>query len=153
MILTEDAVAYPAAVRAGLAALPPGGDDDWIWLLHDDSAPAPDALERLLAAAATTRGPDVLGPKIREWPSLRRLLELGVTSTGTGQRETGLERGKYDQGQHDEPRDVLAVNTAGMLVRRRILERLGLDDELPLAHTDLDSALSTVYTPRMGRTR
>jgi GT2 family glycosyltransferase len=138
---TDRDTRYPAAVRAGLGALGPAGDHDWVWLLHDDSAPAPDALERLLAARAThsaAGGPDVLGPKIREWPSLRRILEVGVTITGTAQRETGLERGEYDQGQHDEPRDVLAVNTAGMLVRRTVLERLGLDDELPVIHTDLD---------------
>ena len=60
----------------------------------------------------------ILGPKLREWPSLRRLLEVGLTITGTGHRETGLERGEYDQGQHDAVREVLAVNTAGMLVRR-----------------------------------
>ena len=65
-----------------------------------------------------TPAPTILGPKLREWPSLRRLLELGVTISGTGRRETGLERGEYDQGQHDDVREVLAVNTAGMLVRR-----------------------------------
>jgi GT2 family glycosyltransferase len=134
-VLALPGAAYPAAVRAGLAALDPAGADDWIWLLHDDSAPAPDALDRLLTART---GSDVLGPKIREWPSLRRLLEVGVTMSGTGRRETWLERGEYDQGQHDEPRDVLAVNTAGMLVRRAVLEELGLDDELPVVHTDVD---------------
>ena len=137
VLVTDEGGAYPSAVRAGLAALP-AGDDEWVWLLHDDSAPAPDALERLLAAARERHGAAVLGPKIREWPSLRRLLELGVTITGTAQRETGLERSEYDQGQHDEPRDVLAVNTAGMLVRRQVLEQLGLDDELPQLYTDLD---------------
>ena len=52
-------------------------------------------------------------------PRCSRLLEVGVTISGTGRRETGLEPGEYDQGQHDEVRQVLAVNTAGMLVRRR----------------------------------
>jgi hypothetical protein len=80
----------------------------------------------------------VLGPKIREWPSLKRLLEVGVTLTGTGRRETGLERGEYDQGQHDESHRVLAVNTAGMLVRREVLEKVGFDDLLPVLGTDLD---------------
>ena len=141
VVEVDRTTSYPGAVRAGLrsmAAEPSG--DEWVWLLHDDSAPAPDALERLLAARdpAGPDRPDVLGPKIREWPSLRRLLEIGVTVSGTGRRETGLERGEYDQGQHDDPRDVLAVNTAGMLVRREVLEQLGLDDELPLIHTDLD---------------
>lgn len=132
---------FATAIQAALDTLPPQSTspeapEEWIWILHDDSAPAPDALERLLAAAT----PDVavLGPKLREWPSLRRLLEVGVTISGTGRRETGLERGEYDQGQHDERRQVLAVNTAGMLVRRTVLAQLGFDRRLPVLGTDVD---------------
>jgi GT2 family glycosyltransferase len=133
--------AYPEAVRIALEQVPADDPDraEWIWLLHDDSNPAPDALERLLAAAACDPRADILGPKLREWPSLKRLLEVGVTISGTGRRETGLEPGEYDQGQHDEVRDVLAVNTAGMLVRRRVLEELGgFDDNLPIFGNDID---------------
>lgn len=132
---------YPEAVRLGLEALAPAGDGgpEWVWLLHDDSNPDPTCLEALLAAADEDPGADLLGPKLREWPSLRRLLELGVTISGTGRRETGLERGEYDQGQHDEVRTVLAVNTAGMLVRRSVLEALGgFDPHLPMFGNDLD---------------
>nr|WP_281363285.1 glycosyltransferase family 2 protein [Nocardioides perillae] len=127
---------FPTSVRLAVEALPP---TEWVWLLHDDARPAPDALERLLSAAAADPGAAVLGPKLREWPSLRRLLELGVTISGTGRRETGLERGEYDQGQHDDVREVLAVNTAGMLVRRSVWDELdGLDEQLPVFGNDLD---------------
>jgi GT2 family glycosyltransferase len=129
---------YGEAVATGLRTLPPADESEWVWLLHDDSAPAPRALEVLLDAAEANPTIDVLGPKLREWPSLRRLLELGVTISGTGRRETGLERGEYDQGQHDEIHEVLAVNTAGMLVRRALLERLGFDPRLPIFGNDLD---------------
>ena len=131
---------FPQAVRAGLQALPPvAADDEWIWLLHDDATPDPDALLALVAAQQVFPDADVFGPKLREWPSLRRLVEVGLTITSTGHRETGLERGEYDQGQHDDPREVLAVNTAGMLVRRRVLEDLGgFDDELPVFGNDID---------------
>ncbi|WP_110241735.1 glycosyltransferase family 2 protein [Nocardioides gilvus] len=129
---------YPEAVQRALESLPPA-EDEWIWLLHDDSNPAPDALAALVAAVAEHPEVDVFGPKLREWPSLRRLLELGVTISGTGRRETGLERGEYDQGQHDRSRRVLAVNTAGMLVRREVLESLGgFDEALPLFGNDID---------------
>ncbi len=127
---------FPQAVRRGLDAAPA---TDWVWILHDDANPAPDALATLLAAADTDPDANILGPKIREWPSLRRLLELGVTISGTGRRETGLERGEYDQGQHDDVREVLAVNTAGMLVRRSVLDELGgFDDRLPIFGNDID---------------
>ncbi|HET7734729.1 MAG TPA: glycosyltransferase family 2 protein [Nocardioidaceae bacterium] len=127
---------FATAVRHALSVLPPAVEDEWVWILHDDSNPAPGALEQLLDAATPEIA--VLGPKLREWPSLRRLLELGVTISGTGRRETGLERGEYDQGQHDRKRDVLAVNTAGMLVRREVLETIGFDTALPVYGNDID---------------
>lgn len=127
---------FPEAVRLGLEHV---GACEWVWILHDDANPDPGALEALLEAAAADPAADILGPKLREWPSLRRLLELGVTISGTGRRETGLERGEYDQGQHDDVSTVLAVNTAGMLVRRSVLERLGgFDEQLPIFGNDLD---------------
>jgi len=127
---------FGEAVRAGLAQLP---RTDWIWLLHDDASVLPGTLSGLLDTA--TSAPDIamVGPKIREWPSLRRLLEVGLTITSTGVRETGLETGEPDAGQHDRPRDVLAVNTAGMLVRRDVWDELGgLDPNLPLHFDDID---------------
>ncbi|KQW49417.1 hypothetical protein ASC77_12170 [Nocardioides sp. Root1257] len=131
---------FPAAVGLGLERLRERGDaPEWVWILHDDANPDPGALAALLAAAAADPDADVLGPKLREWPSLKRLLELGITISGTGRRETGLERGEYDQGQHDEVRRVLAVNTAGMLVRRTVLESLGgFDPQLPIFGNDID---------------
>ncbi len=130
---------FPAAVRHALELLPAQDVDEWIWLLHDDANPDLDALAHLLEAAHEHPDAAILGPKLREWPSLRRLLEVGLTITGTGHRETGLERGEYDQGQHDAVRQVLAVNTAGMLVRRRVLEELGgLDEDLPIFGNDID---------------
>ena len=143
VLVMEGATSYPQAVRAGLARLPPlapaASDDEWIWLLHDDANPHPEALLALTLAIEEFPDADILGPKLREWPSLRRLLEVGLTISATGRRETGLEGGEYDQGQHDEAREVLAVNTAGMLVRRRVLEELGgFDDELPIFGNDLD---------------
>ncbi|MCW2854854.1 MAG: glycosyl transferase, family 2 [Marmoricola sp.] len=138
-VLLDPRTPYAESVRVALASAAPAVEDEWVWLIHDDSNPAPDCLE-LLVGAAESAAQDVaaLGPKQREWPSLKRLLEVGVTLTGTGQRETGLERGEYDQGQHDEPHQVLAVNTAGMLVRRTVLESVGLDPLLPVFGTDMD---------------
>ncbi|MEO5853477.1 MAG: glycosyltransferase [Nocardioides sp.] len=133
---------FAEAVDLGLALADetgPAQASEWVWLLHDDAKPAPDALDALLAAAEADPGADILGPKLREWPSLRRLLEVGVTLSATGRRETGLERGEYDQGQHDDVRRVLAVNTAGMLVRRRTLDELGgFERALPIFGNDID---------------
>ncbi|MGI8578739.1 MAG: glycosyltransferase [Nocardioidaceae bacterium] len=111
----------------------------WIWLLHDDCAPAPDTLAKLLDVAATDEHIAVVGCGIRAWPRGRRLLEVGVTITGTGHRETGLEPGEQDQGQYYAARDSLAVSSAGMLIKRSVWDALqGLAPELPLFRDDVD---------------
>lgn len=118
----------------------PGSEPiEWLWLLHDDCAPDPEALGELLALAHQESSAAVIGPKLRDWPNLRRLLEVGVSIAGSGSRETGLDYNEFDQGQHDEAREVLAVSTAGMLVRRDVYEALGgLDPQLPLFRDDVD---------------
>jgi GT2 family glycosyltransferase len=133
---------FGAAVGRAVAAAPAAdgtADDEWLWLLHDDCAPAPDALEHLLRLVQEFPDASVVGCRVRAWPRARRLLEVGVTTTGTGRRETGLEPGEYDQGQHDGVRRVLAVSSAGMLVRRAAWDELGgFDKRLPLFRDDLD---------------
>ncbi|GAA4988652.1 glycosyltransferase family 2 protein [Actinopolymorpha pittospori] len=132
-------IGFGAAVDRAVKALPPPGPDEWLWLLHDDCAPAPEALEALLRLRESVPEAAVVGPKVRDWPRGRRLLEFGVTIAGSGNRETGLEFGEFDQGQHDGVRDVLAVGTAGMLVRRDVFERLGgFDRRLGLFRDDVD---------------
>jgi GT2 family glycosyltransferase len=116
-----------------------GAPVEWIWLLHDDSAPSASALEYLLELADEMPSAGVIGPKLLGWADHRVLLEVGVTADRGGRRETGLEPGELDHGQHDGDRDVMAVSTAGMLVRRDVWESLGgLDRALPLFRDDLD---------------
>lgn len=132
---------FGAAVAAGLAAVPdpPEDADQWLWLLHDDCLPGPDTLHELLATAEADPDAGVVGCRIRAWPRGQRLLEIGVSIAGNGRRETGLEPGEYDQGQYDDVRQVLAVSSAGMLVRRDVWDRLsGFDPALPLFRDDVD---------------
>lgn len=139
---------FGEAVQAGLASGVLRSDSDemfdveaveWIWLLHDDSAPAPDCLQQLLEAADNHPRAAVLGPKALGWHDRRLLLEVGFTISGSGRRVTGLERREHDQGQQDDRSAVHAVGTAGMLVRRDVWEDLGgFDPALPLYRDDLD---------------
>ncbi|MGW5470000.1 glycosyltransferase family 2 protein [Streptomyces chartreusis] len=124
--------------------LPHGEPVQWLWLLHDDCAPEPDALAQLLRVVENEHelGRDdiaVVGPKLRGWYDRRQLLEVGVTIANSGRRWTGLDRREQDQGQHDHVRPVLSVSTAGMLVRRDVFEELGgFDRRLPLMRDDVD---------------
>ncbi|NEA44823.1 glycosyltransferase family 2 protein, partial [Streptomyces sp. SID10815] len=127
-----------------LPDLPHGEPVHWLWLLHDDCAPEPDALAELLRVVDNEydlgrSDVAVVGPKLRGWYDRRQLLEVGVSIANSGRRWTGLDRREQDQGQHDHVRPVLSVSTAGMLIRRDIFEQLGgFDRRLPLMRDDVD---------------
>ena len=144
------ALQHPAARPSGGAGGPAGGamggpaggpadGTEWVWLLHDDCEPAPDALEQLLAGAGRSRSSAVLGPKLKDLSDRRVVREAGITTDRAGRRLTGVEPGEIDQGQHDGSRAVLAVSSAGMLVRRDVWNQLGgFDANLPLFRDDID---------------
>ena len=123
---------FGAAVRGALATLAPPSilssvpapSGSWLWLLHDDSAPEPDALAELLRAVEHAPSVGVAGVKQRTWTEPARLLEVGVRTSRSGRRMTGVEDAEVDQGQHDGRDDVLGVGIAGALVRRDVWDEL-----------------------------
>ncbi|MER5550087.1 glycosyltransferase family 2 protein [Streptomyces sp. NPDC002793] len=122
-----------------LPELPHGEPVQWLWLLHDDSAPEPDALAEMLRVVDDDKHAAIVGPKLRGWYDRKQLLEVGVSIANSGRRWTGLDRREQDQGQHDQVRTVLSVSSAGMLVRRDVWEELGgFDRRLPLMRDDVD---------------
>jgi GT2 family glycosyltransferase len=147
----ERAAGYGAAVshalrhRAANAQVPqasPGASEErteWVWLIHDDCEPAPDALEQLLLGAKRAPASAVLGPKVKDWSDRDVLLEAGITIDRAGRRVTGIEPREVDQGQHDGDRDVVAVSTAGMLIRRDVWDEVGgFDPGMRLFREDVD---------------
>lgn len=131
---------FGTAVAEAVATLPPTeSEDEWLWLLHDDSAPDHEALEKLLAAVEDRPNIAMVGPKILGWHDRTHLLEVGISIARNGARWTGLEEKEYDQGQHDGTFEVLSVSTAGALIRRSVFEELGgFDEKLDLFRDDVD---------------
>ena len=130
---------FGAAIASAVEKLPPSIENEWLWILHDDCALAPGALEALLAAVDDRPNVVMAGPKLLGWHDRTHLLEIGISIATNGARWTGLEDSEYDQGQHDGVADVLAVSTAGALIRRNVFEELGgFDQNLELFRDDVD---------------
>lgn len=111
---------------------------DWLWLLTEDSAPEPGALEEMLSTVQRSPSVAVAGPKLVDWHDPGQLIELGQSLTRTGERWL-LKRQELDQQQYDHLQDVLGVGPVGMLVRQDVWRELGgFDPALPVYDDGLD---------------
>ncbi|TBN55980.1 glycosyltransferase family 2 protein [Glaciihabitans arcticus] len=120
------------------AAAPTDSNDDWLWLLGHDNAPAPRALAALLGAVEIAPSVAVAGPKLMRWDAPDTISSYGESITGLG-TTVDLVSNELDQAQHDRRSDLLAVAAAGMLVRRRVWNELaGFDPALPHVDAALD---------------
>ena len=136
VLVAERDLGFAGAVSMALDA-DPGGD--LVLFVHDDLALRPDAVEHLVAALTADPRLAVVGPKLVDWHDPERLQQVGWTVDVTGRADLGLEPDERDQGQRDEPRRPLVVSTAGMLVRRDVLEALGrFDRRYHVFRDDLD---------------
>ncbi|MSX18395.1 MAG: glycosyltransferase, partial [Actinobacteria bacterium] len=137
----DRSASFGAALNYGVSQLPARieGVEEWLWILHDDCALDPRALEGLTTAIADRPNIVMAGPKLLGWHDRTHLLEVGISIATNGARWTGLEPNEYDQGQRDDVHEVLSVSTAGALIRRDVFEELGgFDINLELFRDDVD---------------
>lgn len=127
VIRLDRAVAPGVAIDRGIAALPDPLDprSAWVWVLRHDTVCASTALARLLEAGLRSPSVGIAGPKQVSAADPRTFVQLGISVTRTGRLIASPSPGEADQGQHDGRTDVLAVGTAGMLMRRATHDAVG----------------------------
>jgi GT2 family glycosyltransferase len=115
-----------------------GDPGKWLWLLHDDSAPEPDCLAALLTAVEVSPSAAVLGPLCLDWVDSRLVVEAGLSTDSSGHRQTGLSSAEHSA-SFQQSTEVLAVSSAGSLIRREVWHALGgYDEAMPLLRDDVD---------------
>ena len=92
-ISLDRTTAFGQALNHAVAQLPPAVDglEEWLWILHDDCALDPRALEELTSAIADRPNIVMAGPKLLGWHDRTHLLEVGISIATNGSRWTGLE--------------------------------------------------------------
>ncbi|SDF91984.1 Glycosyltransferase, GT2 family [Lentzea fradiae] len=115
-----------------------GDPGKWLWLLHDDCAPEPDCLTALLTAAEVSPSAAVLGPLCLDWVDSRLVVEAGLSTDSSGHRQLGLSSAEHSA-TFRQSTEVLAVSSAGSLIKREVWHALGgYDEAMPLLRDDLD---------------
>lgn len=158
IVATPGEVPFGAAVQQGVTMMPAfnasegagagaaGAEareqiTDWFWLLTEDSAPEPAALEQVLATVSRAPSVAIAGPKLIDWDHPDRIIELGQSLTTRGTRWL-LRRQERDQQQYDHLQDVLGVGPVGMLVRLDVWHQLeGFDPAYRVYDDGLDLSI------------
>ncbi|HVK21566.1 MAG TPA: glycosyltransferase family 2 protein, partial [Actinokineospora sp.] len=147
VITLDRATGFSSAVHAAVdhAVQRWGDPGGWIWVLHDDCAPEPDCLATLLLAAEVSPAAGVLGPLAVDWSDPGEVVEAGLSTDASGHRQTGIGPSELDwdslsgDRRFEQSTEVLAVSSAGMLIRRDLWEELGgFDRSLPMLREDID---------------
>lgn len=146
VVIGDDPHVEAYAESAGLPHHPTLGDFVWsqttdveyVWVVHGDASPRPDALASLVAEAERNDA-SVVGSKIVDAADPERLESIGAATDIYGEPYSGLDEGEVDLEQYDVVREVAFVNGVSMLVRRDLLRGLrGIDERLPPVAGGLD---------------
>ena len=131
-----DAVGAARSLDVAISDAP--GDVDYLWLVHADARPRPDALGALVSELDRSEGA-LAGSKLLVAGTENELESVGSATDVFGEPYTGLDEGEIDLQQYDVVREVAFVASASMLVRRDLAQGLGgLDPLLPPVAAGLD---------------
>ena len=127
---------YAASCNAVLNLIQ--GDGGFFFFLHDDVAPAPDAVSRLVEETYRSNA-GVTGPKLVHWDNPRMIQSVGVAVDRLGVAMPLADDGEIDQEQHDLVQDVFVLSSACLLVRADLFRSVGgFHAPLAAAGADLD---------------
>jgi len=120
-------------------AIKASGDDiGYLWILHSDARPRPDALGALVTEVELADAA-LGGSKLLVAGTGEELEAVGSSTDVFGEPHSGLDEGEIDLQQYDVVREVAFVRSASMLVRRDLAQGLrGLDELLPPIAAGLD---------------
>ena len=102
---------------------------DYLWVLNNDTVVDPECLQRMVQAAESDQSVGMVGPKIYYLDAPQTIWYAG----GTVDLKRGLTwhigKDESDQGQHDASGEAGFITGCSLLVRRQLVEAIGLMDE------------------------
>lgn len=109
-----------------LTALEMGAD--WVFVLNEDITIAPDALSQLMETAEADEKIGIIGPLVLHADEPQTIQSAGGL---LNHKWTAYHRGQNeaDTGQYSQPEPVDWISGCGILVRRAVIQQIGMLDE------------------------
>ena len=104
-------------------------DTAYIFLLNNDTVVEPDVLTRLIAVAEQAEDIGMVGPKIYQYNRIRILDSAGTRTMLWFAQGFLIGHNEEDRGQYDQATDMPYITGTALLVKRAVIDRIGLMDE------------------------
>jgi GT2 family glycosyltransferase len=108
------------------AALAQGAD--WVFVLNEDTIVAPDCLAHLVEVGDSNQQIGIVGPMVYHYDEPDVIQSAGGV-LGRYWQSVHLAKNELDQGQFTVPHLVDWISGCGILVRRAVIEQIGMLDE------------------------
>ncbi len=118
---------YAGNNNVGIAAALAQGAD-WVFVLNEDTVLAPDCLSMLVAAGEPDPSVGIVGPMVYHHDAPHVIQSAGGM-LGPHWNSIMLGRDEPDQGQFSQPHAVEWIMGCAILVRRAVIEEVGMIDE------------------------
>lgn len=102
---------------------------EYVFLLNNDTVVEPDALSLLVATAERSGDTGMVGPKIYQYGKDNVLDSAGTRTIPWLAQGFLIGHGEEDHGQYGNPGDLPYITGTALLVKRTVLEKVGLMDE------------------------
>lgn len=112
---------------------------DWVLLLNNDVEVDPAFIDELIKVGESDRRIGIVGPKIYYWEPRDQIWFAGgkMSLFGRGSKHIGIRQS--DRGQFNRIRDVDYITGCAMMIRRTVIEKIGLlDESYPMYNEDSD---------------
>lgn len=108
---------------------------EYVLVINNDSTVAPDALGRMVGAACA-RGAGIISPKVYDFFKPDIIQYAGYRNIHLLAQGLPVGEGERDEGQYEREVEMSAAPGCAMLLDRRLLESVGLFDELFFAYSE-----------------
>jgi GT2 family glycosyltransferase len=100
---------------------------DWILVLNEDTILAPDSLQHLIDVGESDPSIGILGPMVYHWDEPDVIQSAGGI-LGPNWSSIHFGKDEVDRGQYTEPNPVEWISGCAILVRRQVVEQVGMID-------------------------
>ena len=115
---------------------------DYILLLNNDTIVESDFLAKLVNAMESDSGIGLTGSKIMNYNDRQKIWSAGGGIKKWSKKTFQYGEGKIDDGSYDEPKEVDFLSGCCLLIRREVIEKIGLlDDDYFMYYEDVDYCL------------